>query len=300
MEISHDVAAVLAEYPRQLRPLCVEALASAGGFSGAALWRVAAPGGLFCLRRWPLEHPSPDRLTCIHAVLRHVGGCGLAIVPEPRLTSQGRTFVQCNGRLWGSRRRGCPGRRTIARIHGPSGWPRPCRPWPDSMSRRPAFRAGPCPAALARPSRAAGIFRPPAAAGIRRHPPGGGPAAASPLVELARRLIDLFPKLATPIQSEMEAAVRSPLPLVPCLRDIWHDHVLFTGERVTGLVDFGALRPESVAGDVALLVGSLAGDDAAGWIRRNPGLPAGSSAGARGNRRSCSPPLTTARSCYPA
>ena len=266
MEISHDVAAVLAEYPRRLRPLRVEALASAGGFSGAALWRVAAPAGLFCLRRWPPEHPSPDRLTYIHAVLRHVGGCGLAIVPVPRLTSQGRTFVQRNGRLWelapwlpgqaDYRQDPRPERlaaalQALARFHVAAA----CFPGLDAAPR-------PSPGLVERREFLDRLLRQEFAAirlAVGRQP-------ASPLVERARRLIDLFPKLATPIQSEMEAAVRSPLPLVPCLRDIWHDHVLFTGERVTGLVDFGALRPESVAGDVARLVGSLAGDDAAGWI----------------------------------
>jgi homoserine kinase type II len=40
---------------------------------------------------------------------------------------------------------------------------------------------------------------------------------------------------------------------------------LFTGDRVTGLVDFGAMRVESVAGDVARLLGSLAGDNHSLW-----------------------------------
>ncbi len=54
-------------------------------------------------------------------------------------------------------------------------------------------------------------------------------------------------------------------PLQPCLRDIWHDHVLFEGDRVTGLIDFGAMRMESPAGDVARLLGSLVENDSQGW-----------------------------------
>jgi Ser/Thr protein kinase RdoA (MazF antagonist) len=53
--------------------------------------------------------------------------------------------------------------------------------------------------------------------------------------------------------------------LQPCLRDIWHDHVLFTRDRVTGLVDFGALRDECVVGDVARLLASLVRGDQAAW-----------------------------------
>jgi homoserine kinase type II len=49
-----------------------------------------------------------------------------------------------------------------------------------------------------------------------------------------------------------------PLPLQPCIRDIWHDHVLFTGSRVTGLIDFGAVAIDTPATDIARLLGSLA------------------------------------------
>jgi Ser/Thr protein kinase RdoA (MazF antagonist) len=59
--------------------------------------------------------------------------------------------------------------------------------------------------------------------------------------------------------------VRLSVPIQPAIRDIWRDHVLFLGNDVSGLVDFGALRPESVAADVARLLGSLVGDEAAGW-----------------------------------
>jgi Ser/Thr protein kinase RdoA (MazF antagonist) len=47
----------------------------------------------------------------------------------------------------------------------------------------------------------------------------------------------------------------------PAIRDIHHDHVLFTGDEVTGIIDFGAMRMDTPLTDVARLVGSLAGDD---------------------------------------
>jgi homoserine kinase type II len=40
---------------------------------------------------------------------------------------------------------------------------------------------------------------------------------------------------------------------------------LFDGDRVSGVVDFGALRIECVAADLARLLGSLVGDDAQRW-----------------------------------
>jgi Ser/Thr protein kinase RdoA (MazF antagonist) len=41
--------------------------------------------------------------------------------------------------------------------------------------------------------------------------------------------------------------------------------VLFDGDRVAGLIDFGSMRAESVAADLARLLGSMAGDDEAKW-----------------------------------
>ena len=49
--------------------------------------------------------------------------------------------------------------------------------------------------------------------------------------------------------------------LQPAIRDIHHDHVLFTGDAITGLIDFGAMQVDTPLADVARLVGSLVGDD---------------------------------------
>jgi Ser/Thr protein kinase RdoA (MazF antagonist) len=62
-----------------------------------------------------------------------------------------------------------------------------------------------------------------------------------------------------------------PFALQPCIRDVWHDHVLFDGDRVTGFVDFGGMQIDTPATDVARLLGSLVGDKPAG---RRDGLAA--------------------------
>jgi homoserine kinase type II len=51
----------------------------------------------------------------------------------------------------------------------------------------------------------------------------------------------------------------------PCLRDLWHDHLLFEGDRLTGLVDYGAVKADHVAADLARMLGSLVGNDPEGW-----------------------------------
>jgi Ser/Thr protein kinase RdoA (MazF antagonist) len=45
------------------------------------------------------------------------------------------------------------------------------------------------------------------------------------------------------------------------LCDIWHDHVLFSDENVTGVIDFGGVKLDHVTVDLARLLGSLVGDD---------------------------------------
>jgi Ser/Thr protein kinase RdoA (MazF antagonist) len=49
--------------------------------------------------------------------------------------------------------------------------------------------------------------------------------------------------------------------LQPCIRDARPDHFLFEGNRLSGLVDFGAMGRETVAADLArLLAESIGGD----------------------------------------
>ena len=90
-------------------------------------------------------------------------------------------------------------------------------------------------------------------------------ADTGPFAELARRSLDCFNRLSATIESELRLASTIPVPLVPCLRDIWHDHLLLTGDVVTGLIDPAACRTDTVATDLSRLLGSLFGDDSAGW-----------------------------------
>ena len=70
--------------------------------------------------------------------------------------------------------------------------------------------------------------------------------------------LDEVPRLLTPW-------LTVPKPLQPCVCDPWHDHVLFTGDSVTGLIDFGSAKVDHVAVDLARLLGSLVGDDPHQW-----------------------------------
>jgi homoserine kinase type II len=276
---------VLEHYPGEWRGARLEFLQSAGGFSGALFWKITLGDRAYCLRRWPPEHPAPQRLAFIHAVLQHVRqqGFRLAISPLPQeVTGNRRQAIELAGR--GARPSPAPlAPQTIVAAHGHL-WE--LTPWVRGAAD---FALHPSPARLESALRALAGFHLAAASfpGIRPGEPrsvrdridrieklqSGGlarlgrslDAAAWPeLARLGRRLCALFPLAAPPIYRALQGAARS-LPRQPCIRDIWHDHVYFEGDQVSGMIDFGAMDVDHVATDVARLLGSLAADDRLLW-----------------------------------
>lgn len=260
---------VLTRFPAAGLPpwqqLQMESLGGAGGFSGARFWRIRVASALYCLRRWPTEHPSPERLAFIHKVLRHVFQRGVSVVPVPVPADDGNSFIEVDEHLWeltpwlpgkaDYRDASSPARlqaalTTLARFHvAAATFPRSrpnLAPSPGLRQRREILQrwlSGDCDRLAARITA------------------GDWPA----LAERARRLLPLFRELAPEVRRCLAEASPVPLPGQPVLRDIWHDHVLFEGERVSGIVDFGAMRIDTPAGDVARLLGSLALDDEQVW-----------------------------------
>ena len=92
-----DLAAneVLADYPL-LRPIACQSLGSAGGFSGASLWRITAAGSAFCLKAWPTDSMTLERLGSVHAWMEAARSAGLTFVPA--------VIHDLNGQTWCSRR----------------------------------------------------------------------------------------------------------------------------------------------------------------------------------------------------
>jgi homoserine kinase type II len=259
---------IFRRYPADCQPTRVEPLASAGGLSGAAFWRIAAPRGDLVLRRWPMEHPTPEHLQFVHAVLRHAADHGTKILPVPIATTDGATFVRHDGHLW-ELAPWLPGAadyeqnphveklraamRALAEFHlavadfpiGP----------PLASSR------GPAPAVNHRLVR----LRELKVGGIETLTHAITDKTWPDFVPLARRFAAELPRAVPLAIARLAPLVDVPLPQQPCIRDVWHDHVLFDGDTVTGLIDFGAMQTDTPATDVARLLGSLVGDDANGW-----------------------------------
>jgi homoserine kinase type II len=78
------------------------------------------------------------------------------------------------------------------------------------------------------------------------------------LAPLARDFLSRLPTAIDRAVARLETLNSAPLPLQPCIKDIWHDHVLFTGNQVTGVVDFGAVDIDTPATDISRLLSSLA------------------------------------------
>ena len=88
---------------------------------------------------------------------------------------------------------------------------------------------------------------------VRQHPALAAPAARG------WRAVAAATDRAERVLREWEGR---PVPTQPCLRDVWGAHVLFTGEAVTGLVDYGSVNDDHVGTDLARMLGDLVGDDA--------------------------------------
>lgn len=260
----HQLALILQAYPA-ISPVKSTFAHTAGGFSGARLWRVSSVGGEFALRRWPVEHPSPERLEWIHSLLRHITQQGLTIVPVPVENVYRKTYLPAYGHLW----------EVVPWLAG--------TPLESPCSDHTKIRAAA--AALARFHQAAASFR----AGRAEY--DTSPALRSRHEQLqrliageaaqlyqsisadvwpagvaaAKTIAQLFPLAGKALEPQLATAARLRVPLQACLRDVWSDHLLFEGDQVRGLIDFGAARIESPAGDVARLLGSLAADNPQAW-----------------------------------
>lgn len=255
---------VLNHFPVDVRPRQVDSLGSAGGLSGARFWRFATGRGELVLRRWPQEHPPPDRLQFIHAVLRHAAEGSLSFLPVPLATTAGESFVEHAGHLW----------ELTPWLPGVADFPQV-----PSDARRDAamtalarfhvatedFAQGgvpqPAPTVVERRQRLEGLFREEATSMRSQFEDDASPTIAP----IARRFLALATEQLPAVIRLLEPHVERPFALQPAIRDVWHDHVLFTGDQVTGLIDFGAMRIDTPVADVARLLGSLAGDDTRMW-----------------------------------
>jgi Ser/Thr protein kinase RdoA (MazF antagonist) len=231
------------------------------------------PSGPCALRAMDRSSVDIHRLAGLHRLVAQVRASGLTQVAAPIAALDGATFLESVGQIW-QLEQWMPGSADYS-SH------------PSETRLRAAL------AALAEWHLAAAHFVPQNQEGnwfftsrsglspglarrmheiLRWHGPEGARvrlrlAASSwtEFAELGQVILDNFGRASPRVIGALKSALETRIPLQPCLRDVWHDHVLFTGDAVTGLIDPHSARSDSVATDLARLLGSLVGDDRSLW-----------------------------------
>ena len=252
----------------------MESLGVTGGFSGAVIWRVSMPDqgsrprGL-CLRRWPQAHPSLTGLLAIHGLLQHVTTAGYNLVPEPLTTRNGETHVVLEDHLW-ELTPWMPGEASLASLPTDAKLSAAMQTLAQFHQAAQTYsfegdaaRMAPSPGLQQRLAMIQSLQQ----GELQQLWLATRTAQASDLRELAFELLEGIGHSLDAVASYLQQIVDVPLPLQWCLRDVRHDHVLFTGDEVSGLLDFGAVAVDSVAGDLSRLLGSIVNDHPESWQR---------------------------------
>ncbi len=239
-----EFAEVLAHYPRAIRTLNWARLADSGGLSGAVILRGDLDSEpLFCAKRYPASTSSDDILRQ-HRWLADASGLGF--VPRLMQTETGETLVASLRHNW--------------EVH-------------DWMPGRADFAADPSPVKLLAACDAVlslhSVWR---NFGTRLEP---SRAIRNRLMMIAKWRT-APPPIRTPLEARAAAAISRhldraesrlvewvdrPHPCHPCVRDLRRDHFLFEGDKLTGLIDYGAADWDTPATDAARMLGELAGED---------------------------------------
>jgi homoserine kinase type II len=253
--ITLDAAKAVTAYPPAIATARWKPLGPAGGFSGARLWHgVAADGREFALKAHAAGADTARLETTIHRWMTTARQTGLDFVPAVERTRAGRTVVEVGGRVWDvtgwvpgvadfhtdpNDARLFAAVTAVARIHSA---------WADERS------TGPCPA-IERRWHALVDWDELVASGWRPEFD-----SADPVRPAAESAWAMLPRVIRDVRPVTGHWLRQSVPLQPCLCDVWHDHVLFDGDRVSGIIDYTAAKVDHVAVDLARLLGSLIPD----------------------------------------
>lgn len=241
--------------------LGVDYLGGNGGFSGAQLWKLGTAEGNYCLRRWPLSHPNRERLEWINLVLVHTAGMGCEFIPAPLETKSGQRFISAGGFFWEVTK------------------------WMEGIA---CFKEDPNEARLTQVAESLAKFHLASAQvnlGFEKSRNlntryDAMVASASLIAEIGQcseaglpdyiyRLRALVVGLGVShikrITANLEPLRGVVFPVQPVVRDIWHDHLIFCGNELSGLVDFGAMQMDNVACDLSRALGSIVPEERSRW-----------------------------------
>lgn len=264
----------LLRYSRQVGDAATAGLTPvSGGFSGALVVRVETDRGDWCLRRWPEGSLPVARLRELHRWLTYLQGEAALPLAVPALADDSDSLSDVGGAHW-QVEPWLPGRadfhvapsddRLREAMHVLALLHRASAGYVCSDSGRAWFNAGTgaSPAVHERLHLLTSLSPP------RVQTELAGRLAAGPAGDLrdtALEILSRFRGIAPAVEEALRGARGLVVPLFPCLRDVWRDHVLFEGHRVSGVIDPAATRTETVASDLSRLLGSLLADDFPRW-----------------------------------
>lgn len=250
-----DAAKAVTVYPPVIAAARWKPLRAAGGFSGARLWHgVAADGREFALKAHPVGADGARLENTLHRWMMAARQARLDFVPEVERTRNGRTVVDVGGRVW-EVTSWMPGQ---ADFHDNPNDSRLVAAVAALASVHIAWASersiGPCPA-IERRWQVLVRWEELVASGWRLEFD-----SADPVRPAAESAWAILPGVILAVRPSIQHWLRQPVPLQPCLCDVWHDHVLFNGDRVSGIIDFAAAKVDHLAVDLARLFGSLIPD----------------------------------------
>ena len=237
-------------------------LGNRGGFSGAEIWRVEGAFPPLCLKAWPPQGADSPQLERMHFLMSRARQARLAYVPEVRTCKNGKSWVKSNSRYW-DLTTWMPGKADFHEQPTPVRLAAACAALAQIHAAWQPDRgkAAPC-QSIARRLEALADWNALVASGRRLDIEKVSVEAWRPLLERGWQLAQ---SREQPLRLMLAAWRDKSVTLQPCIGDVWHDHILFDGDEVTGVIDFGATRIDHPATDVGRLIGSLVADDEAGW-----------------------------------
>lgn len=270
------------------------------GFSATKIWQIRqvipvlgqvgpateCDSALWCLRSWPIDEPGADTLGWIHQqVISAAAHCPFILAPVP-LKGGSKAFVEYENRLWQVERwatgrndfhdapsptRVTEGMQALAQLH--LGWI--ATPQESSSillgqwnaAGKPYATLGPSPGLQNRWIQLNQLLESKRTIFLQTRrflSTTEGPLPGSHLMwnTVVDRVEQYWSDHFQRGRSLLDKRNSLILPLGPVLADVWSDHLFFVGDRLSAIIDYGAMRIDSAAADLSRCLSSLCGTDA--------------------------------------
>jgi len=233
-----------------------------GGFSGSKTWEVQLPQGSFCLRKWS-PAVTLGRILWIHREISSRNAEGMDILPEYLKSDSGQTVFQSMDSYWelATWLPGMPVEPPISDHHGKAmlgalrrfhAQAKTKNNAAENLTSSPGIESR-----LAVLRRWRGIDDSRFTQFSKGH--------YQHLWPLAEELWAGLRRFEASLSKALEWATTVRLPIVTCIGDPRPEHFLFEADRLTGLIDFGSMRQDFLALDLARLTGELYANNLAQW-----------------------------------